>query len=64
MSKKLDKDTRNSLEEAVNMHDNVFDTISNAIDWYFENNPKDDPRTGDEFIEWKIVIGEVLANDD
>lgn len=65
MSRKIDEETRKSLEIAINTNDGVFETIESAINWYFEHNEKDDPRKHeDEFISWDITIGCILDDSD
>lgn len=64
MARKMDEETRKQLQTHLNCSDGVFETICNAIDYYFEANPQDDPREGEEFIEWNIEVGEILDEDD
>lgn len=64
VSREMDAETKASLKDALNGNDGVFETVDNAIEWYFEHNPQDDPRTGEEFISWHLEIGEILNEDD
>jgi hypothetical protein len=63
MSRKLDKDVKEGLQDALNGNDGVFETVMNAIDWYFEHNPQDNPLKEDEWIQWHITVGEEILDE-
>ncbi len=55
----INPDTMESLQDFLSGDDGIHETISNAIDRYFECNPEDAPPEEAIYrINWNITIGE------